>query len=95
MQINYTEDAFSSLVQLVNFIESKNTLGAGLRWLQRFEKFLQKKLHNPQQIKFCNNFTFNTLKLRCIYFSDWVIAYSVNEDAVLIEALLHKSRIND
>ena len=49
MQINYTEDAFSSLVQLVNFIESKNTLGAGVRWLQRFERFLQKKLQNPQK----------------------------------------------
>jgi hypothetical protein len=95
MQVNYTEDAFSSLTQFVNFIESKNTLGAGLRWLQRFEKFLQKKLHSPEQIKLCNNQTFNKLKLRCIYFSDWVIAFSVSDDTVLIEALLHKSRISD
>jgi hypothetical protein len=55
MQINYTADAFSSLIQLVNFIESKNTFGAGLRWLKRFEMFLEKKLHTPEQIKLCNN----------------------------------------
>jgi hypothetical protein len=95
MQINYTTEAFASLIQLVNYIESKNTQGAGLRWLKRFEVFLTKKLHTPSQIKFCNNETFYQLHLRCIYFNEWVIAFSIHEDAVLIEALLHKSRIAD
>jgi len=35
MPINYTTDGFNSLISLVNFIESKNTAGAGLRWLNR------------------------------------------------------------
>ena len=61
MQINYTGEAFSSLIQLVNYIESTNTLGAGLRWLNRFEAFLQQKLHNPLLVKFCNNYTFRQL----------------------------------
>lgn len=33
MQINYTADAFNSLNRLVNFIETTNTAGAGLRRL--------------------------------------------------------------
>jgi len=33
--INYTTDALNSLISLVNFIKSKNTAGAGLRWLNR------------------------------------------------------------
>ncbi len=86
MQINYTADAFGSLIQLVNFIESKNTFGAGLRWLKRFEMFLEEKLHSPEQIKLCNNYTFNQLNLRCIYFNDWLIAFSIYEETVLIEA---------
>ena len=32
MQINYTADAFGSLIQLVNYIEAVNTKGAGLKW---------------------------------------------------------------
>ncbi len=95
MQINYTEDAFSSLIQLVNYIESTNTLGAGLRWLHRFESFANQKLHTPKNVALCNNKTFSQLNLRCIYFNDWVIAFSIHVDFVLIEALLHKSRISN
>ena len=42
MQINYTTEAFESLLQLINYIESKNTKGAGLRWLQRLRPFCRK-----------------------------------------------------
>ena len=95
MQINYTTNAFHSLTQLVNYIELKNKQGSGLRWLSRFENFLEKKLQSAFQIKLCNNTTFYQLNLRCIYFNDWVVAFSVHEDTVLIEALLHRSRISD
>lgn len=71
MLVNYTKEAFDSLINLVNFIESKNTENAGLRWLNRYESFLQKTLFNPSQIKLCHNLTFNKLNLRCIYFNDW------------------------
>lgn len=95
MQVNYTNDAFESLCGLVNFIEANNTANAGLRWLNRFEEFLFSALANPDKIKFCNNATFNQLHLRCINFNDWVIAFSIHTDYLLIEALLHKSRIRD
>ncbi len=51
MQVNYTTDAFASLHQLINFIETKNTTGAGLRWLSKYEVFLQQSLFNPSQRK--------------------------------------------
>ena len=95
MQVNYTTEAFSSLSGLVNFIEANNTPNAGLRWLNRFEEFLRSTLKNPEKIKLCNNATFNLLSLRCVYFNDWVVAFSVHTNYVLIEALLHKSRISD
>ena len=77
MQINYTADAFTSLVQLINFIESTNTNGAGLCWLSRYQLFLQNNIANPYKIKLCHNLTFKKLNLRCIYFNDWLIAFSV------------------
>ncbi len=42
MQINYTANAFASLASLINFIEEKNTAGAGIRWLQNYESFWEK-----------------------------------------------------
>jgi hypothetical protein len=95
MLINYTTEAFASLSGLINFIEANNTTNAGLRWLNRFEKFLSTTLINSDKIRFCNNTTFNKLNLRCIYFNDWVVAFSIHSDYILIEALLHKSRITD
>ena len=95
MQIKYTTDAFASLVQLINFIETKNTAGAGVRWLDKYEQFLIKSFINAKRRRICNNATFKKLNLRCIYFNDWLIAFSVHENFVLIEALLHKSRITE
>jgi hypothetical protein len=95
MEINYTADAFASLIKLVNWIEDKNTAGAGLRWLNKYEYFLLENLSRPEEIKLCHNITFKQLNLRCIYFNDWVIAFSAHANNILIEALLHKSRIAD
>ncbi len=94
-EIEYTADAFASLTSLINFIESKNTKGSGIRWLERFEKYLEKAFVNAKQKRLCNNATFKQLNLRCIYFNDWLIAFSIHKNSILIEALLHKSRITD
>ncbi len=95
MEISYTRDAYSTLVRLVNYIEEKNTEGAGLRWLSKYETWLPQKLSTTDHIKLCNNTPFKKAFLKCIYYHDWVIAFSVHENYILIEALLHTSRIVD
>jgi hypothetical protein len=95
MHVNYTNDAADALTALVGFIEEYNTKGAGLRWLNKFEGYLQKALKRHSVIKFCNNKTFHKLKLKCIYYNDWLIAFSESEKRITIEAILHKSRIKD
>lgn len=95
MQISYTGAAFASLCDVINFVESRNTQGAGGRWLDKFERFLFQALTDPSIIKLCNNQTFHELNLRCINFTDWVVAFSIHPDKVLIEAILHSSRLVD
>ncbi len=95
MEINYTNDAVDSLTALVSFIEVHNTKGAGLRWLNKFELYLQKTLKHYELITLCNNATFKQLKLKCIYYKDWLVAFSETKNGVTIEVLLHKSRIKD
>lgn len=95
MQIKYTGIAFAALTQLVNFIESLNTEGAGLRWLNKFEVFLQKKFTDTAKFSVCNNKTFRAAGLYCINYNDWVIAFSRHENGILIETILHSSRIVD
>lgn len=95
MEINYTIEAFTSLTEIVNYIESRNTRGAGLRWLDRFEQFLSEKLKHDDLTPLCNNQTFQTLLLKCLNYNDWIIAFSTSNDIITIEAILHTSRISD
>ena len=95
MEIVYTTDAFISLTALINFIETKNTYGAGSRWLNGYEIFLKKALAIPQKRKICNNATFKRFGLHCLSYHEWIIAFSVHENYVLFEAILHKSRISN
>ncbi len=64
MQVKYSVDAFESLTSLINFIESKNTKGAGFRWFGKYELFLEKQLRNPKGKSLCKNSTFKKLNLR-------------------------------
>ncbi len=95
MLVKYTNSAFASLAQLINFIETTNTAGAGIRWLNRYEQFLDKTFLNTKHKRICNNAALKKLNLKCIYFNDWLIAFSIQQNIILIEALLHKSRITD
>ena len=52
MQVNYTFNALHTLIELVNYIEPKNMLGAGNRWLYKYGLFLQIHLKNPNKINF-------------------------------------------
>ncbi len=61
MQINYTANAFASLASLINFIEDKNIAGAGLRWLQSYEAFLEKAFNKAERVRQCNNETLKNL----------------------------------
>ena len=95
MKINYTNDAFEALTSLIHFIEKKNTKGAGLRWLTKFEIFLIQALSNSSVINLCNNTTLKQLQLKCIHYNDWIIAFSESGRTITIEVMLHQSRLKD
>ena len=95
MQIKYTVSASESIIQLINFIETTNTLGSGIRWLNKYELFLKKALKQSINPKICNNHTLKELELNCLYYNEWLIAYSIHQNFILIEAIFHKSRIVD
>lgn len=96
MEIKYTRKAFASLVKLINFIEGRNTRGAGIRWAEKYNAFIKEKFERVDSIKLCNNKSFYIRQLRCIYYNDWVIAFSVeSKNTIIIRSLLHKSRLID
>jgi hypothetical protein len=74
-------------VDVVNFIESKNTQGAGVRWLTK----LMEHLTRPDLIKGCHNKSFNQLGLHCLRLHDWIVAFSYDTHQVFIEAILHSA----
>ena len=95
MEIKYSAKALVTLVKLINFIEKKNTPGAGLRWAEKYNTFIREKFDRADSIKLCNNKAFYVRQLRCIYYNDWVIAFEYNKDVIVIKALMHRSKIRN
>jgi hypothetical protein len=95
MIIHYNNDALESLSSLILFIEKTNTQGSGIRWLNKYEEFLFDRFRFHETIKPCNNVTLRDLNLKCLNYNEWIIAFSVEENEIIIEAFLHYSRIAD
>ena len=89
---NYFSEEIDSIIQ---FIDSINNYGAGLRWFLKFEEFLKKQLQFPNTHPICNNIAFKKYNLCCIFYNDWTIAFQYNESQVLLVAIFHKSNIVD
>jgi len=95
MGVKYSKKALVTLVKLLKFIEKKNTPGAGLRWVEKYNAFIKEKFERAEGIKLCNNESFYRRQLRCIYYNYWVIAFSYGKDTIVIKALMHKSKITN
>ena len=48
-----------------------------------------------ENIYLSKNKTFEKLKLKCIEFNNWIIAFNVSSKIIKIEVIIHKSRIVD
>lgn len=40
MEVRYTSDAYTALVEIINYIEPKNTKGAEMRWFKKYEHYI-------------------------------------------------------
>jgi hypothetical protein len=90
MKIKVAEQAKLTLFELEKFVETKNTKGAGKRFLKRFIEKVKAQL-STTNYSICKHKKFAALKLKCFFINDWVIAFETVNDEIIVRVIIHGS----
>lgn len=78
------------LQELENYVENVNTKGAGKRFRGRFVTKIKSSLATTNHA-LCNHLSLAKFNLRCFFINDWVLAYEVSNNAIVIRTIIHGS----
>jgi hypothetical protein len=93
MKIVFSETAIQTLRSLAQFVESKNTKGSGKRYVTKFLSYIQDTLNSFSKHAVCKHAQFAINSWRCFLYKDFVIVYSVVDDTIFINIIIHGSLI--
>ena len=92
--LEISKEAWYTLKELAEFVESKNTLGAGNRYLHAFLIKIKEALKSNAKYVVCKYPEFAKLQLKCFVINDWVIAYEETNDILIVKAIVHGTWLN-
>lgn len=92
--LEISKEAWKSLNELAEFVESKNTIGAGKRYLNAFLLKISDALKNNANYAPCKYPEFAKFKLKCFIINDWVIAFQETQTTLIVRAIVHGTLLN-
>ena len=89
-QVIFKPMAVKAMVQLCDYIESKNTIGAGYRFQQKLLYFIELNAGiSSINYPVCNNPKLAHRKFSCLIFQrKWVIAFSYSDTTFIIQRII-------
>lgn len=79
MKIDIRKRALNTLIKVAEFVESKNTSGSGLRWMNKVEEKIESLAEAKVKAAFCHHASLAKYNFRCIAYNDWIIVYRISE----------------
>lgn len=76
---------------IAEFVESKNTKGSGARYALKFKSAIEKLALPDVQFTICNHPVLASYKYSCTHFNDWVIAFRIEGDTLIVYEVIHGS----
>jgi plasmid stabilization system protein ParE len=76
---------------IADFVESKNTRGSGARYALKFKSAIKKLAVPNIQYPQCNHPILAAFKYSCSHFNDWVIAFRIKDDQLVVYEIIHGS----
>jgi hypothetical protein len=83
--------ALKAIDAIADFVESKNTAGSGTRYALKFKAALRKLAQPNVQHPLCNHPVLAAYKYSCSHFADWVIAFRIKDDELIVYEIIHGS----
>ncbi len=94
MKLLISSEAAKSIKAVINFIESQNTTGSGIRWFRKLEKYLRRIIQVTPSLPLCKYPPFSEKKLHCIVYKDWIIAFKNRGNNCVIIAFVYGANLN-
>lgn len=91
MEVTITPRAFNVINAISDFVESENTPGSGVRFAIRFKNRIEKLAVPNVKYALCSHPVLASYQYSCSYFNDWVIAFRIVEDELIVYDIIHSS----
>ncbi|MCW3126652.1 MAG: hypothetical protein JWO03_2310 [Bacteroidetes bacterium] len=91
MKVEIKPEAEATLFEIAYFIDCINTDGAGDRWIDRFIAHLYSFAKPNVIYALCNNEELAALGLSCINFNDWIAAFVMDGDTLVVRKIIRGS----
>lgn len=76
---------------VADFVESKNTKGSGSRFALKFKSAIEDLALPNVQYALCSHHVLASLKYSCSHFNDWVIAFRIIDEELIVYEIIHGS----
>lgn len=91
MTIFITPEASNVIDAIADFVEAQNTPGSGKRFALKFINAIERLAIPKVQYGLCAHHVLASLHYSCSYFNDWVIAFRINNDELIVHEIIHGS----
>lgn len=91
MNLKISPRAMRVVDAIADFVESKNTKGSGARYALRFKTAIQQLALPDVQYSLCNHPVLAAYKYSCSHFNDWVIAFRIENNVLIVYEIIHGS----
>jgi hypothetical protein len=78
MVIEIKRRAMNTIVETALYIESLNTSGSGVRWMETIEHEIREIALSRAKFAICRNPSLAKFKYRCVSYKGWVIAFRIS-----------------
>ena len=76
---------------IADFVESKNTPGSGARFALKFKAAIEKLAVPNVAHTLCHHPVFAAYGYSCSHFNDWVIAFQIQGNELIVHEIVHGS----
>jgi len=91
VKVILTDHALNVIDEIAAFVESKNTPGSGKRYALKFKKAIEKIAKPKVKYAICNHERLALLNYSCGHYNDWVIAFRIENNALVVYQIIHGS----
>ena len=91
VNLEISAEAEQMITGYLLWLEERNTPGAALRFYFQLENRIKKLTSSHPIFPPCQNQTLSKRKLYCIKWRQWILAFEVLSDKIILRAFLHKA----